>query len=42
MFFEPVLKLLEAKVQSAVSHVSGAVMALAPLFVAIGFGTAAA
>jgi hypothetical protein len=42
MFFEPVLKLLEAKVQSAVSHVSGSAMALAPLFVAIGFGTAAA
>ena len=42
MFFEPVLKLLEAKVQSAVSHVSGSAMALAPLVVAIGFGTAAA
>jgi hypothetical protein len=42
MFFEPILKLLEAKVQSAVSHVSGAAMALAPLVVAIGFGTAAA
>ena len=42
MFLEPILKLLEAKVQSAVSHVSGAAMALAPLVVAIGFGTAAA
>jgi len=42
MIFEPILKLLEAKVQSAVSHVSGAAMALAPLVVAIGFGTAAA
>ena len=42
MFFEPVLKLLEAKVQSVVSHVSGAAMALVPLVVAIGFGTAAA
>jgi hypothetical protein len=39
---EPILKLLEAKIQSAVSHVSGAAMALAPLVVAIGFGTAAA
>ena len=42
MFFEPIVKLLEAKVQSAVSHLSGAAMALAPLVVAIGFGTAAA
>ena len=42
MLFEPILKLLEAKVQSAASHVSGAAMALAPLIVAIGFGTAAA
>jgi len=42
MLFEPILKLLEAKVQSAVSHVSGAAMAVVPLIVAIGFGTAAA
>jgi hypothetical protein len=42
MFFERVLKFVEAKVQSAVSRVSGAAMALAPLVVAIGFGTAAA
>jgi len=42
MFFEPIVKVLEAKVQSAVSHLSGAAMALAPLVVAIGFGTAAA
>ena len=42
MFVEPIIKLLETKVQSAVSHVSGVAMALAPLVVAIGFGTAAA
>ena len=42
MLFESIVKLLEAKAQSAVSHVSGAALALIPLIVAIGFGTAAA
>jgi len=42
MLFEPIVKLLEAKAQSAVIHVSGAALALMPLIVAIGFGTAAA
>ncbi len=42
MFVEPILKMLKAKVQATVSHVSGTALALAPLVVAIGFGTAAA
>jgi hypothetical protein len=42
MFSEPIIKLLETKVKSAVSQVSGAAMSLAPLVVAVGFGTAAA
>jgi uncharacterized membrane protein len=42
MFVEPILKRLEYKIQSAVSHVSGAAIALVPLFVGVGFGTAAA
>ena len=42
MFVEPILKRLEHKIQSTVGHVSGAAIALAPLLVAVGFGTAAA
>jgi len=42
MFVEPILKLLEARLRVSVSHVSGAALALAPLAVGIGFGTAAA
>jgi hypothetical protein len=42
MFVEPILKRLEQKIQSIVSHVSGAAIALVPLLVAVGFGTAAA
>ncbi len=42
MFVELILKMLEAKVQATVSHVSGTALALVPLAVAIGFGTAAA
>lgn len=42
MFVEPILKRVEAKLQSAVVHASGTALALIPLVVAIGFGTAAA
>jgi len=42
MFVEPILKRLENKIQSTVGHVSGAAIALVPLLVAVGFGTAAA
>jgi hypothetical protein len=42
MLLESIVKLLEAKALSAVTHVSGAALALIPLIVAIGFGTAAA
>ncbi|ARN82415.1 hypothetical protein [Methylocystis bryophila] len=42
MFIEPILKMAEAKIRAAVSRMSGAALALAPLVVAIGFGTAAA
>ncbi|MFY9657292.1 MAG: hypothetical protein WAK01_12025 [Methylocystis sp.] len=42
MLFEPIMKLLEARAQSAVSHVSTTAMALVPLLVAVGFATAAA
>jgi hypothetical protein len=42
MFVEPILKRLEHTVQSAVGHFSGAAIALVPLLVAVGFGTAAA
>lgn len=42
MFVEPILKRLEHKIQSTVSHASGTAIALVPLVVAVGFGTAAA
>jgi predicted permease len=42
MFVEPILKRLEHKIQSTVSHASGAAIALVPLLVGVGFGTAAA
>ena len=42
MFVEPILKRLEHKIQSTLGHASGAAIALAPLLVAAGFGTAAA
>lgn len=42
MFVEPILKRLENAIQSSVMHVSGSVIALVPLLVAVGFGTAAA
>ncbi|HEY8137265.1 MAG TPA: hypothetical protein VIF61_05460 [Methylocystis sp.] len=42
MFVEPILKRLEHKIQSTVSHASGTAIALVPLLVAVGFGTAAA
>jgi hypothetical protein len=42
MFVETIIKMLKAKIQATVSYVSGAAFALAPLVVAIGFGTAAA
>ncbi len=42
MFVEPILKRPEHKIQSTVGHVSGAAIALVPLLVAVGFGTAAA
>ena len=42
MFAEPILKRLETKFQSVVNHASGTALALLPLVVAIGFGTAAA
>jgi hypothetical protein len=42
MFVEPILKRLEHKIESTVSHASGTAIALVPLLVAVGFGTAAA
>ena len=42
MLVEPILKRLENKIQSTVGQVSGAAIALVPLLVAVGFGTAAA
>ncbi len=42
MFVEPILKRLEHKIRSTVSHASGTAIALVPLLVAVGFGTAAA
>ena len=42
MFVEPILKRLENKIQFTVGQVSGAAIALVPLLVAVGFGTAAA
>jgi hypothetical protein len=42
MFVEPILRRLENAIQSRVIHVSGSVLALVPLLIAVGFGTAAA
>ena len=42
MFVEPILKRLEHKIESTVSHASGTAIVLVPLLVAVGFGTAAA
>ena len=42
MFVEPILKRVEAKIQSTVSHASGTAIAVVPFLVAVGFATAAA
>lgn len=42
MFVEPILLRMEHKIHSVVSHVSGSIVALVPLLISAGFGTAAA